>query len=107
MMHLSNAKIYLVNLLAVWVCDRLKSGDTDITIKTLLSYDEPLPPSFILRVVSLLLLVDNVEVRTAAGEDYIWQLILVYIAWFPSLLIHLIFHPNSQLSEEIKVCSGL
>ncbi|ELT93088.1 hypothetical protein CAPTEDRAFT_185150 [Capitella teleta] len=53
----------------LWVCDRLKSGNTDITIKTLLSYEEALPPpSCVLRVIALLLLVDNVQVRTTASN---------------------------------------
>ena len=52
----------------LWVSSRLRSGNTDIIIKTMLTFRTTLPPAECLRVVSLLLITENPEVRSAAGE---------------------------------------
>ena len=57
----------IINDIAVWVRGRLLSGDTDIVIKTLLTFHRSVPDAQSVRVVALLLLIDNPEVRAAAG----------------------------------------
>ena len=61
--------IYIAILcVTVWVVNRLHSGSTDIVIKTVLTFRDSVPPSECLRVMSLLLICDNMEVRNAVGE---------------------------------------
>ena len=50
----------------LWISGRLRSGNTDIIIKTMLTFRSTLPPPDCLRVVALLLITENAEVRSAA-----------------------------------------
>jgi hypothetical protein len=59
-----------INILAgeLWISSRLRSGDTDIVIKTVLTFHGTLPPTECLQVVALLLITENAEVREAASS---------------------------------------
>jgi hypothetical protein len=53
---------------SVWLSNRLKIGDTDIVVKTLLTFRKDLPPpAECLRIIALLLITDNAEIRRSAG----------------------------------------
>ena len=53
---------------SVWVTSRLRSGNTDIVIKTLLTFKDTIPPPECLRVVGLLLISDDTELRNTTGN---------------------------------------
>ena len=62
--------VQVINIycLAVWLCNRLKSGNTDIVVKTMLTFKkEEAPPPDCLKTMALLLIIDNVEIRRSAG----------------------------------------
>ncbi|XP_074659944.1 rho family-interacting cell polarization regulator 2-like [Tubulanus polymorphus] len=52
----------------VWVQDRLRSGDVDIVIKTILSFRKTLPAASVMKVLGLLLLTDKAEMCETASS---------------------------------------
>ncbi len=56
-------------LFLVWIGSRLRSGNTDIVIKTMITFRERLPPADCLRIVTLLLITDNTEISNSAGQS--------------------------------------
>ncbi|XP_064634122.1 rho family-interacting cell polarization regulator 1-like isoform X2 [Lineus longissimus] len=57
----------------MWIIGRLKSGNADIVIKTILSFHKCLPPMECLKVLALLLISDNSELKETA-ESYLRSL---------------------------------
>lgn len=54
----------------MWIGSRLRSGNTDIVIKTMITFRERLPPADCLRIVTLLLITDNTEISNSAGTSW-------------------------------------
>ena len=52
----------------MWIIGRLKSGDADIVIKTILSFRKSLPSTECLKVLALLLVTDDSELRETADS---------------------------------------
>ena len=55
-------------LFPVWVVERLRSGSTDLVIKTVLTYRDRVPAPSCLRAMVMLLSAEDMEIRNAVSE---------------------------------------
>ncbi|CAH1786452.1 unnamed protein product [Owenia fusiformis] len=72
----------------LWMSNRLRSGTADVVIKTVLMFRDTIPPASCLRVLSLLLITENSDIRKAVthylkglvnNEDHRDKAMVVYV----------------------------